>query len=292
MIRQIPNALKAASILGTLLLASTQAMAQLPPAPPVPPGFTNPLDPTGSDLMVAVWDEIAGVSLIENLGFKFNQFTEALVTPESGGTINFGTLTNFNTVFGGSQAANINYMVFSGLNTGSGASAGQRQLLVSRLAAAPGGTITNVNLNQAVNVINTFYAGDIASASGCDGAPGVNPCTTNALTDVGYAGPGGGNTLGPRFANNMPIGWAANTVVGTSLDFYQMSNSSGFGNVPTGNILHYGNSTGFATWLLTAGGNLTYTLAGQVGEVPLPAAVWLLFSGLAGFGAVARRRKI
>ena len=87
--------------------------------------------------MVAVWDDVAGVSLIQNLGFRYNQFTEGLVTPEGGGTIDFGTLQGWS-IFDGSQDTDINYMVFAGLNTGNGSGAGQRQLLFTRTGTVTG----------------------------------------------------------------------------------------------------------------------------------------------------------
>jgi hypothetical protein len=41
---------------------------------------------------------------------------------------------------------------------------------------------------------------------------------------------------------------------------------------------------------LSTSGDLTYTIAG-VSAVPLPAAVWLLGSGLLGLAGIGRRKK-
>ena len=59
-------------------------------------------------------------------------------------------------------------------------------------------------------------------------------------------------------------------------------------------VTAFGNSTGPATFSLSSNGELVYSLAGTgvaPGEVPVPAAVWLLGSGLMALGAAARRRR-
>jgi hypothetical protein len=50
------------------------------------------------------------------------------------------------------------------------------------------------------------------------------------------------------------------------------------------------NASGTGTWLLTAAGDLTYTIPGSAPPVPLPAAAWLFASGLLGLAGVGRRR--
>jgi hypothetical protein len=98
------------------------------------------------------------------------------------------------------------------------------------------------------------------------------------------------STWAEKYGSNLPLSAAA--TVGTSMGFYLLSTTD---NTTThnGTFQRYGNSTGFASWLLGADGSLTYSLAGGGGgpNVPLPAAVWLFLSGMVGFGTVARRRK-
>jgi hypothetical protein len=53
----------------------------------------------------------------------------------------------------------------------------------------------------------------------------------------------------------------------------------------------YSNSNGTGFWFLSSTGDLTYNIAsGGTAPVPLPAAIWLLGSGLLGMAGIARRR--
>ncbi len=55
----------------------------------------------------------------------------------------------------------------------------------------------------------------------------------------------------------------------------------------------FDNEFGDSTWLLAQDGTLTYAAAvNGVSAVPVPAAAWLLGSGLVGLVGVARRKKI
>ena len=69
--------------------------------------------------------------------------------------------------------------------------------------------------------------------------------------------------------------WAADAAVGTQLQLFSFLNSTGNGTAAA--------NTGYSA-LLSSTGQLS------ISAVPLPAAGWLLLSGLGGLAAAGRRR--
>jgi hypothetical protein len=262
-----------------LALASAAASAAVPSVPPQPAPAPIPGTDTanGSGLIVSIWDAVRGVSLVDYIGLNESQFLpgNTNATPDAGLVLNFGTISGFSSTFGASDSANIQYSIASAVFTGSLLG---RQLETT-LASAPT-TIRNSAVGNAVIATRSFTGNLNANCAN------ANPCAAATNQDATYAGQ---SSWAEKYGNNLPLSAAAN--VGTAMGFYLLSTSS---NTVTANatVQRYGNSTGFASWLLNASGQLTYSLdGGNTAPVPLPAAVWLLLSSLVGFGTVARRRK-
>jgi hypothetical protein len=260
-----------------LALASAAASAAVPsvPSQPAPAPIPGTDVSTGSGLIVSIWDSVRGVSLVDYVGLNESQFLpgNTNATPDAGLVLNFGTIAGYSSVFGTSDNANIQYTISSSFN--SGAIAGR--VLETTLAAAPTGAIRNNPISSAVLASRSFTGNLNANCAN------ANPCTAATNLDATYAGVG---SWAEKYGNNLPVSAAA--TVGTAMGFYLLSTSS---SVPTANgtVQRYGNATGFASWLLGTDGSLTYSVPPP--SVPLPAAVWLLLSGMVGFGTVARRRK-
>jgi len=263
-----------------LALASAAASAAVPSVPPQPAPAPIPTteSATGSGLIVSIWDSVRGVSLVDYVGLTESQFLpgNTNATPDAGLVLNFGTISGFSSVFGASSASNIQYSISSAVYNGSVLG----RVLETTLASAPS-TMRNSAVSNAVGAARSF-TGNLNS--NCANA---NPCAASSSADAAYAGQA---NWAEKYGNFLPL--SAASTVGTAMGFYLLSTSS---NSLTQNatIQQYGNSTGFASWLLGADGSLTYSLAGNGGgpNVPLPAAVWLFLSGMVGFGTVARRRK-
>jgi len=269
----------AASVM--LALGSAAAVAAVPSVPSQPAPAPIPLpdttvNSTGSGLIVSIWDSVRGVSLVDYVGLTENQFLpgNTNATPDAGLVLNFGAVSGYSSVFGTSDAANIQYTVASAVYTGTLLG----KVLETTLASAPT-TIRNAAVGAAVSAVRSFTGNLNANCAN------ANPCTAATSADATYAG----QTLwAEKYGNNLPISAAAN--VGTALGFYLISASSS-SVTANSTIQQYANVNGVAQWLLDATGNLTYTVPGGTAPVPLPAAVWLLLSSLVGFGTVARRRK-
>jgi hypothetical protein len=273
--------LSPAIALGALLL-SAPAFAQFPtvPADTAPDGaWPDAASPAGAGnggVIVSAWDSVRGVSLVQYVGLKYNDIVPANMEPASGGVLDFHVLDKWSSTFGGSDAANIQYNVTSA-SLLSGAIGGRRLDTTGALSGVP--TVNNLATSGAASTVQQFINVNVTGGCGT-----VNSCVATDSTQAQYAG--NDVTFGAKLNGQLPF--VTTAAVGTALGFFSLTPTS---NVPpnAATVHQYGNANGFASWLLDASGDLTYTIPGG-GSVPLPAAVWLLLSGLAGFGTVSRRK--
>jgi hypothetical protein len=254
--------------------------------------LTVPGSNNGSVALVAV-DITTNNWYIRDTGFFLNSFLPSSVTttaldgggsavtgdktPAAGLTLDKTNTTSFaDASFSGWLAAqsgtsNIRWIMTGYDAVTNLAGTNSRRMLAS--SANPNETISNDNV-------------DIFAAS--SGAGGLSSLFgTGTLSKTGTGGPA-------AFLNAFSLGTDAMGTLdqGSSL-FYAGRSASGSNN-PTASALvtKFGNASGFATVTLESDGDFTYVLAGApVGEVPLPAAVWMMGAGLAAIGSVVRRRK-
>lgn len=225
--------------------------------------YPDPATGNGGALIVSIWDPSTGVSLVYAIPNVFYQD----IANGTFGQSNFSTaIPQFTSVFG-SDVSNVLYQVTS---TGLGLAQGRGALYTTGGATLP--SITNGNVQGTFNNSQPFYF-QLASACGTDPV-----CIADASTDGQYAGQA---TWGDLTAQ---LPFSAAGAVGSALSFWSLTQENASRIRPSGTA-DAGLVAAGATWLLDEFGNLSYTV------VPVPAAIWMLISGLLGFGVISRRKQ-
>lgn len=243
-------------------------------------------DPTSQqvDLYVAVWNPTTSTSIVQDLGVPF----DSLNTPFGGsGTPQFQNPNGFTsswTVDNGNLATDLGagtyeYTLFAGDDFSSPNNFIGVQFLTGIAAGTTAPTLTNgaIVSNGLIGTIAPYLNNQMGAASLLKG-------TGSSYFASSPNGPGVANgSLGMNgYVGQQTIGGNENLVayVGGGTQDSAADNA-------TNSLI--GNASGAGVFNLT-GSTLTYNLAGGVSGVPLPAAGWLLISGLLGLGAVGRRR--
>lgn len=256
----------------------------------------------GSSLFLSVWDPTTNESYTRNLGVNLNAFlpstrttlpTDGNVngtaitgdkTPNAGLNLTFAGDALYTSTFGNNDPANILWNIVAFDNQASAGSGLSR--VITTAQAAPGTTNAGIGTIGAggTNYLNTLIAQ--TTLGGAANSVVVTDPTSAAFAgfngangwDVGLNGGLNGNSAGTGYTSQLGFYYLARTQVSSA-------------NSTAATQEQFGNTSGFATWTLDATGAATYALAGEVAAVPVPAAVWMLGSGLIGLFGAARRRK-
>lgn len=257
----------AAALLGAVSMSAYAVNVTPPATGPAPnPGLGD------GGLMAEVFDSLTNHYLTVWLGGDFGTF-KASATPSGGVTIDYGVMTGFGTLFSASDVSsgNVQFLVAAG----NAFTAGHNEVITT--LSAPQATVANGAVQNAATALTTAIGG----FNGVGGCNSVNFCSATSTVDPGFL-----PTISPMLVGNSPTTGIAGGSAVTMYDIVQVK--AGLGN---GTITALHNANGNGTWSLSASGDLTYTIAGAASAVPLPAAIWLLGSGLLGLAGVSRRKK-
>ena len=260
------------------------------------PNLTN--STTGnSSLVLVAFNAVTNSYYYRDLGYNLNSFLPNAVTTTSGdggGSPITGDKTSeagFSQTWGAGS--------FASWLTGQANQADVRWTIAAGDGAS---TVGTTNLSRALvsfavgsssTASNNSVRGAANTLSGVSGLIGQNGAT------LGYdaIGIGGANglTVPLSFLSNNSFGASTLSLLGGVANLFYYTTTTGGGSL--GSTLApstgFSNSLNTATLSLASTGELTYNLdaAGPPAAVPVPAAAWLLGSGLLAFGGMVRRRK-
>ena len=240
---------------------------------------------TGSTFALVAFNTTTGSYYARDLGYTLNSFLPSSVTtsapdggvtgtqtPEAGNTITWAAGT-FSSWLAGQTSGAIAWTVAAGDNLIAGGATNQARALVA-LSAAP-----------AVTVTNTLVRGAVTNANGVGGLANQNFVGSPFYDTTG-------NTVIPSFFNNNGFGVGTLNSLNAAASLFYYSTTAATGSSTTAaNVSSFSNSLNTATLTLASSGVLTYDLQPAVSPVPLPAAAWLMGSGLVGLAGMFRRRK-
>ena len=252
--------------------------------------LSGPDASTGGSLALVAFNDVNKAWYIRDLGVTLNSFLPSSVTTLAGdegvtgdktpagglaitkatsGYANFGD-SSFTTWKDLQGASNVRWMISASDNYSDSTDLSQARLLTTSANAAQ-----SASNGQLDNYVSSGSAGGLVDLFGE---------TTLSLT---------GTDPISGFTTNFGLGAGGLATLDSAASLFYFARSSYIGNQATAATkTRFGIEDQYASFTLAANGDLSYSLAQQTqSAVPVPAAAWLLGSGLMAMGGVIRRRK-
>jgi hypothetical protein len=284
-IHQMKTAMKTAIALAGAALVGGTAQAQI---------VTNtPLSAGGSDLELFVTDFTTNTYFVQDLGNPLNSIYSKSQVQTDGVLTSDGQFSLPSSINGsdallagflsGKSSDNVQYSILAADHTNTGVTLGAQRGLLSSLQDLTGGNpigsqspnFTNANVSTFSNNVSTFtkFINNNYGSSNTSTLSGWGDTSAEGITSDGKLA---------------PISWISQSLsngaaIGTAQKLYMFATNgsglSGLANVYVGGTID-----------ISSAGVISYTA--PTSPVPLPAAVWLLGSGLLGLIGVGRRRSV
>ena len=253
------------------------------------------------EMFLSAYDAAANKSYTRDLGITINDFLNAGTTaPVAGSTYTFDPAATPSTAPG--NVATPGYKLTFGADSllqsfmGAAGSGALNSGIIWGIGAADSNGVHRylTTTNASATTLGSLNGGQLRTFRNVDVYLGA----ANAL-GTNFTGTNGSNTATPAdgaayFPTSFGTNWVGSAnfdstaAIGQNLNFF-MLNTVGTGSTTPITVTEYKNASGNAVWNLASNGTLTYSAPSAV---PVPAAVWLLGSGLIGMVGVARRRKV
>lgn len=237
-----------------------------------------------SALIFSAWDSTTGFSYTRALSTDLNSF----LPNGPSGSLSFAADSTFTTLFGSIAGnTNLKWNVAAGDSNpalGVGDAGTQYRLAATTTVAGLPYSVSQNNVSQATAKFQN-YVSQLNGSTSCSFGTITGSCGSSSASDAWNV-------------NNSTATWGATAGlsgifstaagVGQSLYFLLTANSGTSPTTQTGKTWYVNTAGANETWTLQTDGTLVWS--GSPSQVPVPAAVWLLGSGLMGLIGVARRR--